>query len=107
MVAPVVVVGSLLLAILILSVTAKGQRQKLPPGCKPIPGPSGLPLIGNLHQIPNDYPWRKFKEWSDIYGPIMQVKLGRETLIVLSNEATASELLERRGQKYKPGDSDA
>lgn len=106
MIAPVVVAGTLLLAILILSATANRHRQKLPPGCKPIPGPPGLPLIGNLHQIPNDYPWRKFKEWSDMYGPIMQVKLGQETLIVLSNEATANELLERRGQMYKRGNHD-
>ncbi|OBT80705.1 hypothetical protein VF21_00338 [Pseudogymnoascus sp. 05NY08] len=76
------------------------RRRPLPKGCKPLPGPPGLPIIGNLHQIPNDYPWRKFKEWSDIYGPIMEVKMGKEKLIVLSNSETVKELLERRGQIY-------
>lgn len=88
-----------LLAVLLLKAVSGRRNQKLPLGCKPIPGPPGLPLIGNLHQIPDDYPWRKFKEWSDVYGPIMEVKLGRNRLIVLSNEETAKELLERRGQK--------
>lgn len=74
------------------------RRRPLLKGCKPLPGPPGLPIIGNLHQIPEDYPWRKFKEWSDIYGPIMEVKMGKERLIVLSNSETVKELLERRGQ---------
>lgn len=87
-----------LLALLVFHTRSK--HPKLPRGCKPIPGPPGLPLIGNLHQIPHDYPWRKFKEWSDIYGPIMEVKLGSESLIVLSDDSTAREILERRGQKY-------
>ncbi|KAJ5662652.1 uncharacterized protein N7477_010268 [Penicillium maclennaniae] len=89
-----------LLAVLLYNAVAVRKHQKLPPGCKPIPGPPGLPLLGNLHQIPNDYPWRKFKEWSDIHGPIMEVKLGKGSLIVLSNNDTAKELLERRGQNY-------
>jgi hypothetical protein len=88
-----------LLAVLLLNAVIVRKHQKLPPGCKAIPGPPGLPLLGNLHQIPSDYPWRKFKEWSDIYGPIMEVKLGSQSLIVLSNDETARELLERRGQK--------
>ena len=88
-----------LLTVLLCKTVASLKHQNLPPGCKPIPGPPGLPFIGNLHQLPNDYPWRKFKEWSEIYGPIMEVKLGRESLIVLSNNDTAKELLERRGQK--------
>ena len=94
---PAIVFGVLLV---LLIVRMRSRRRKLPPGCKPIPGPPGLPVIGNLHQIPSDYPWRKFKEWSDIYGPIMEVKLGSESLIVLSDDNTAREILERRGQKY-------
>lgn len=88
-----------LLAVLIFNAATSRKHQKVPPGCKPIPGPPGLPFLGNLHQLPNDYPWRKFKEWSDIYGPVMEVKLGKESLIVLSNNETVKELLERRGQK--------
>jgi hypothetical protein len=98
MFSPILIVVVLLALVLL---KASSIRRKLPPGCKPIPGPPGLPLIGNLHQIPPDYPWRKFKEWSDTYGPIMEVKLGRKGLIVLSNDHVARELLERRGQKYR------
>lgn len=96
---PLAIVAGLLLFTLVLHAVSGWKRHRIPEGCKPIPGPPGLPLVGNLHQIPSDYPWRKFKEWSDIYGPIMEVKLGRDSLIVLSNDETVREILERRGQK--------
>jgi hypothetical protein len=32
------------------------------------PGPSGLPVIGNLHQLPKETPWATYQEWSKVYG---------------------------------------
>lgn len=32
------------------------------------PGPPGLPVIGNIFDVPADEFWRKYKEWSDQYG---------------------------------------
>lgn len=29
------------------------------------PGPSRLPLIGSVHNIPSDYPWIAFKRMAD------------------------------------------
>lgn len=33
-----------------------------------IPGPNGLPLIGNAHQMPPVRPWLTFSTWKKLYG---------------------------------------
>lgn len=64
------------------------------------PGPTRLPLIGNLHQAPSDTPWVTFKKWAEKYGPIMSVQFGKDTMIIISDPAIARELLEKRGSAY-------
>lgn len=32
------------------------------------PGPLGNPVTGNTSQMPAAKPWRRFKEWNEIYG---------------------------------------
>ena len=32
------------------------------------PGPKGYPIIGNMLDIPHAMPWKKFQEWSKVYG---------------------------------------
>jgi fumitremorgin C synthase len=43
---------------------AKHSTAKLPLP----PGPSGLPLIGNVLDAPAENFWLRYKEWSDQYG---------------------------------------
>lgn len=42
--------------------TRMKQRAPLPPG------PKGLPLIGNIFDMPASHEWYKFAEWSQLYG---------------------------------------
>ncbi len=49
----------------------------------PIPGPAGLPLIGNLLDIQGDVPIQMLERLADIYGPIFKLRLpGSEGIFV-------------------------
>ncbi|XP_057810416.1 premnaspirodiene oxygenase-like [Salvia miltiorrhiza] len=63
-----------------------GNSMKLPPGPKP------LPIIGNLHQISSP-PFRCFTDLSKQYGPIMHLKLGETTAVVVSSPEIAKQML--------------
>ncbi|OQE37914.1 hypothetical protein PENCOP_c009G06532 [Penicillium coprophilum] len=64
------------------------------------PGPQGLLIIGNLHQIPATNSWRKFKAWHRTYGPIISVKLGTRRMVVLGSHEVAKDLLVKRAAIY-------
>ncbi|KAJ6569170.1 cytochrome P450 [Mycena capillaripes] len=60
------------------------------------PGPPTLPIIGNLHQFPTESPQYKFTEWARKYGGLYSLKVGPDTLIVLTDVTAVRELLDRR-----------
>ena len=64
------------------------------------PGPRGLPLLGNTHQTPANNPWETYKQWSDVYGPLMTLSLGVNTTIVISTHEAARELMEKNSTVY-------
>ncbi|KAF9888290.1 hypothetical protein FE257_008860 [Aspergillus nanangensis] len=68
------------------------RKRPLPPGPKPVP------LVGNALQIPKDAPWEKLHEWFTTYGPIISLKLGSRTVIVLGNRDVVHDLIQRRSR---------
>ncbi|OJJ29875.1 hypothetical protein ASPWEDRAFT_46637 [Aspergillus wentii DTO 134E9] len=64
------------------------------------PGPPGLPIIGNLLQAPKSEVWKVYQKWSQQYGPVIAVKYGHKTSIILSSAQVVHELLGRRSLKY-------
>ncbi|KAJ4889855.1 Cytochrome P450 71B28 [Raphanus sativus] len=61
----------------------KPSKWKLPPG------PKKLPIIGNLHQL-HELPPRSL---SHNYGPVMLLRFGFVTVVVISSKETAEEVL--------------
>jgi hypothetical protein len=61
------------------------------------PGPCGLPIIGNLHQL-GQKPHQTLANLSKIHGPIMSLKLGQITTIVMSSAETAKSVLQINDQ---------
>lgn len=64
------------------------------------PGPTQLPLIGRVHDLPLTSAWLKLKEWADIYGPIYQTSMMGQRFIVVSNEDMARDILIKKGNSF-------
>ncbi|KAK7306938.1 hypothetical protein VNO77_39581 [Canavalia gladiata] len=57
------------------------------------PGPKGLPIIGNLHQLDNANLNFQLWELSKSYGPLFSLQIGFKPAIVISNSKLAKEVL--------------
>ncbi|KAH6790919.1 hypothetical protein C2S51_005925 [Perilla frutescens var. frutescens] len=67
-------------------INSQKKSVKLPPGPKP------LPIIGNLNLITFP-PFRSFRDLSKHYGPIMHLKLGEASAVVVSSPGIAKQIL--------------
>lgn len=82
-----------LAALPIILIYLKPKQKKFQKGLKP-PGPRGLPLIGNLHQLPSAatlhvYLWQLSKK----YGPLMSMKFGSMPVLIISSSRIAKQAL--------------
>ncbi|TKY63686.1 cytochrome P450 family 71 protein [Spatholobus suberectus] len=57
------------------------------------PGPRGLPIIGNLHQLENSILHLQLWQLSKKYGPLLFLQLGLRPAIVISSPKVAEEAL--------------
>ncbi|KAH6758271.1 hypothetical protein C2S51_018506 [Perilla frutescens var. frutescens] len=86
-----IVVG-LLLALILIQYglqTLSGGGKNLPPG------PTPLPLIGNLHLL-GDHPHKSLACLAKTYGPLMRLRLGFINTVVISSAAVAKEVLQKQ-----------
>ncbi|KID78722.1 Bifunctional P-450:NADPH-P450 reductase, partial [Metarhizium brunneum ARSEF 3297] len=71
----------------------------------PIPGPSGLPILGNVTDVDIDHPLQSFIRLSDRYGQIYKLKFGKHTLVVVSSYELVHEVCDdKRFKKSIEGD---
>ena len=66
------------------------------------PGPKGIPLLGNLNDLPKPGElehayWLKHK---DLYGPISSITVLGKTFVILNDANIALELLRDRAVKH-------
>ncbi|KIM35577.1 hypothetical protein M413DRAFT_347955, partial [Hebeloma cylindrosporum] len=63
------------------------------------PGPRGLPVLGNIFQIPK-FQWFKYTEWQKEFGPIFSLNFAGNPVVVLNSHEVAADLLDRRSNTY-------
>ncbi|KAI4356844.1 hypothetical protein L6164_000831 [Bauhinia variegata] len=71
------------------------KRRRLPPP----PGPRPFPIIVNILVL-GSHPHRSLAKLSKTFGPIMSLKLGSRTTIVISSPDMAEEVLKKKDQAF-------
>ncbi|KAG6834602.1 hypothetical protein H0H93_008658, partial [Arthromyces matolae] len=89
-----VAVATLIATVGVLSLRPNSSKGKLPPG------PRGLPLIGNVLQVPTEHLATYFRKLYKEYGGIVYLNLLGNNLIVVGDGKLARELMDKRSGKY-------
>jgi hypothetical protein len=77
---------ALVLAFLIVfGISYFSTRTKIPKGLHAVPGPKGLPIIGNALDLPT-YPEKQYMKWARQYGELFQVQLGWNNWVFVNSE---------------------
>ncbi|RPD65720.1 cytochrome P450, partial [Lentinus tigrinus ALCF2SS1-6] len=63
------------------------------------PGPRGLPIVGNVLQMPRDYEWLRYAQWGVQYGPIVYLRLFTQNVYVLNSYHAAYEILDKHASR--------
>jgi cytochrome P450 len=67
-----------------------------------LPGPRGLPLLGNVHSVvPVSRAHLVLERWSRRYGPMFHLRVGRRPLLVLSDAEAINTILRDRPEGYR------
>ncbi|MGR8999117.1 MAG: cytochrome P450, partial [Gammaproteobacteria bacterium] len=66
-----------------------------------LPGPKGLPFLGNLLQIDLLKLHSILEEWSDNYGEIYKFKIANKTVVAISDSTLIQNILRDRPQTYR------
>lgn len=92
-IAPALLLIFCFLLVYLLLVAVRSRRRSSPLLLARPPGPPGWPIIGNLLQILGKTPHRSLADLSRVYGPVMSLKLGSLTTVVISSPEAAREVL--------------
>jgi cytochrome P450 len=71
------------------------------PTAAKLPGPRGLPLLGNLLQLDLRRLHRVLADWCDTFGPLYEFKLGRRPVVVVADPELVQHVLRRRPKEFR------
>ncbi|KAH9834604.1 cytochrome P450 [Rhodofomes roseus] len=95
MVVPSPAISLVLLAAFVAAALATRRKRPLPPG------PKGLPLLGNIYDVPKSREWLAYQRWSQQYdSDVIYLNLAGTPVVVVNTIDAAYELFERRSALY-------
>jgi len=65
-----------------------------------MPGPTLIPYLGRIHDLPIEHMWLKFKEWADTYGKggLYRTEMLGAKFLIITDEKVAEDLLVKRAK---------
>ncbi|KAJ7628961.1 cytochrome P450 [Roridomyces roridus] len=75
-------------------------QRRLTSNARPPPGPRGLPLLGNILQIPGTHLATNFRKLCEDYGGFVSLNLAGFPVILIGNMHLAKEILEKRSASF-------
>ena len=66
-----------------------------------LPGPSGLPLLGNLLQLDLGRLHQVLEGWADTYGQVYVYRMGRSPVVVVSDPELTAQVLRARPETFR------
>jgi cytochrome P450 len=66
-----------------------------PPGTHHAPGPAGLPVIGNAHQL-GTQPHQQITAWARLYGELYKIRLGWNDWYMICSPEACKEILDKQ-----------
>ncbi|MGE3541367.1 MAG: cytochrome P450 [Candidatus Tectimicrobiota bacterium] len=66
-----------------------------------LPGPRGLPFLGNVLQLRPTKLHTILEQWADIYGPFYRFRLARKPVVVIAEPTLIQEVLRQRPETYR------
>jgi cytochrome P450 len=66
-----------------------------------LPGPAGIPMLGNLLQVSLPLVHQNLERWAQEFGPLYRVQFGRRQLLIVADHAVVSTLLRDRPEGFQ------
>ncbi|MBT2303437.1 cytochrome P450 [Variovorax paradoxus] len=87
-----------------MAITTDGPRADAPVRrIRDLPGPRGLPLLGNALQIERERLHQKVEQWAREYGETYRFRIASREFVVISNPGTVAAVLRDRPDGFQRG----
>ena len=70
-------------------------------GLRDLPGPRGLPLVGNAHEFRLSRLHLKLEEWAERYGPIYTFRIGPRRIVAVADRTAIQRILQQRPDGFR------
>lgn len=80
--------------LIVLRLLTRRSKPSLPPS------PNGLPIIGNLLDMPTQFEWLVFSKWGEQLGDLFSLSVLGTNIIVINSYPRAVEMLDKRSNVY-------